>query len=60
MVQGATLRRFIEGFGVGDKDSAKLWKYRQMMHGAVRFDPGTGGDCIPGPTAQGGCRRVID
>ena len=42
MVRGATLRKFIEGFGIGDKESGKLWKYRQMMHGAVQFDPGTG------------------
>jgi hypothetical protein len=44
IVRGATLRKFIEGFGIDGEAARKLWKYRQMMHGAISFEPGTGQD----------------
>ena len=44
MVRGATLRKFVESFGVGAEDASKLWKHRQMMHGAVRFEASAGQD----------------
>jgi hypothetical protein len=38
-VQGASIRRFFtEGFGVDENIAKRLWRARQMLHGAYDFD----------------------
>jgi hypothetical protein len=38
MVRGATMRAFLERFGVSEEQAKKLWRMRQLMHGAIPFD----------------------
>jgi len=37
-VRGATLRAFLEAFGVSPEQARDLWRMRQLMHGAIPFD----------------------
>lgn len=40
-VRGATIRQYLEvAYGIDGKISGLLWRMRQMMHGAVDFEPG--------------------
>lgn len=47
LLRGDTLKAFIASFGVSDEDVRRLWKFRQMIHGAIRFAPGTGEELGP-------------
>jgi hypothetical protein len=38
LVRGATMRAFLEIYGVGNAEAKKLWAMRQLMHGAIPFD----------------------
>jgi hypothetical protein len=38
IVRGATLRAFLERFGVSEEQAQELWEMRQLMHGAIPFD----------------------
>lgn len=38
LVRGATLRSYLERFGISDEQSKELWRMRQLMHGAIPFD----------------------
>lgn len=38
LVRGATLRAYLEQFGVSKEQSKELWAMRQLMHGAIPFD----------------------
>lgn len=38
LVRGATMRAFLESYGVGNEEAKKLWAMRQLMHGAIPFD----------------------
>ncbi|MEV6608033.1 hypothetical protein [Kutzneria sp. NPDC051319] len=36
--QGETLRAFLKSFGIAEDDVIALWRLRQIVHGAFRFD----------------------
>ncbi len=38
MVRGATMKAFLERFGVSEEQAKQLWQMRQLMHGAIPFD----------------------
>ncbi len=39
-VRGRTIRRYLEtAFGISPETSGALWRMRQMMHGAINFEP---------------------
>jgi hypothetical protein len=38
LVRGATIRAFLEHFGVATEQGKELWTVRQIMHGAIPFD----------------------
>lgn len=38
MVRGATMRAFLERFGITESQAKELWAMRQLMHGAIPFD----------------------
>jgi hypothetical protein len=38
MVRGATIRAFLESFGIPEQQARELWRMRQLMHGAIPFD----------------------
>jgi|SRR6187549_1100336 len=38
MVRGATMRAFLEHFGISESQAKELWAMRQLMHGAIPFD----------------------
>lgn len=38
LVRGATLRAYLESFGVQPDTASDLWRMRQLMHGAIPFD----------------------
>lgn len=38
LVRGATLRAFLQSYGVSQDTSKALWNMRQLMHGAIPFD----------------------
>jgi hypothetical protein len=38
MVRGATMRAFLERFGISESQAKELWAMRQLMHGAIPFD----------------------
>lgn len=38
LVRGATIRAFLEHFGVSADQGKELWTVRQIMHGAIPFD----------------------
>jgi hypothetical protein len=38
MVRGATIKAFLQRYGVTKQQANQLWDMRQLMHGAVPFD----------------------
>lgn len=46
-VQGQSMKRWLtEGFGISEQVAQRIWKARQMLHGALAFDS-TGMDELP-------------
>lgn len=38
MVRGATIKKFLQSYGVTAEQAKQLWQMRQLMHGAIPFD----------------------
>ena len=38
MVRGATIKKFLQSYGVTAHQAKQLWQMRQLMHGAIPFD----------------------
>ncbi|HTY28849.1 MAG TPA: hypothetical protein VMD51_12040 [Mycobacterium sp.] len=38
MVRGATIKEFLQCYGVPKQQAKQLWDMRQLMHGAIPFD----------------------
>jgi hypothetical protein len=38
MVRGATIKAFLQSYGVSADQAQQLWQMRQLMHGAIPFD----------------------
>jgi hypothetical protein len=38
LVRGATLRAFLQSYGMDEEQAKELWRMRQLMHGAIPFD----------------------
>jgi hypothetical protein len=38
MVRGATIKKFLQSYGVPEQQAKELWAMRQLMHGSIPFD----------------------